>query len=144
METLLIIDNKARTATNGAVAERRSPITGKIVTGLAGANVADALAAADSASAAFVTWSKSTPSERRRILLKAADILETKMHLIVDAMAKEIGASALWAGGNVMASVSLLREAASLATQIQGETIPTDKPGTISMTVRQPLGVVLG
>ncbi len=59
METQLIIDNKARTATNGAVAERRSPITGKIVTRLAAANVADALAAADSASAAFATWSKS-------------------------------------------------------------------------------------
>ena len=143
METQLIIDNKARTATNGAVAERRSPITGKIVTRLAAANVDDALAAADSAAAAFATWSKSAPSERRRILLKAADILETKMDAIVDAMAREVGASALWAGGNVMASVSLLREAASLATQIQGETIPTDKPDTISMTVRQPVGVIL-
>jgi len=36
----------------------------------------------------------------------------------------------------------LLREAAGLATQIQGETIPTDKPGTLSMTVRMPAGVV--
>ncbi|MCQ6493144.1 aldehyde dehydrogenase family protein, partial [Vibrio parahaemolyticus] len=34
-------------------------------------------------------------------------------------------------------------EAASLATQIQGETIPSDKPGTLSMTVRQPVGVIL-
>ena len=59
METQLIIDNKARTATNGAVAERRSPITGKIVTRLAAANVDDALAAADSAAAAFATWFKS-------------------------------------------------------------------------------------
>src|ERR1700690_2881205 len=115
METQLIIDNKARAATNDAVAERRSPITGKIVTRLAAANVDDALAAADSAAAAFATWSQSTPSERRRILLKAADILETKMDAIVDAMAREVGASALWSGGNVMASVSLLREAASLA-----------------------------
>jgi salicylaldehyde dehydrogenase len=37
----------------------------------------------------------------------------------------------------------LFREAAGMVTQIQGETIPTDKPGALSMTVRQPVGVVL-
>ena len=58
-------------------------------------------------------------------------------------MAKEIGASGLWAGFNVMASAALLREAAGLATQIQGETISTDKPNTLSMTLRQPVGAIL-
>jgi salicylaldehyde dehydrogenase len=58
-------------------------------------------------------------------------------------MAKEVGASALWAGFNVMLAANLFREAASLATQIQGETIPTDKPGALSITVRQPVGVIL-
>ena len=37
----------------------------------------------------------------------------------------------------------LLREAAALTTQIKGETIPTDKPGALSMTLRQPVGVIL-
>ncbi len=58
-------------------------------------------------------------------------------------MGAEVGASALWAGFNVMLAANLFREAASLATQIQGETIPTDKPGALSMTVRQSAGVVL-
>jgi acyl-CoA reductase-like NAD-dependent aldehyde dehydrogenase len=43
----------------------------------------------------------------------------------------------------VFLTAQLFREAAGLATQIQGETLPTDKPGTLSMTVRQPAGVVL-
>jgi hypothetical protein len=34
-------------------------------------------------------------------------------------------------------------EAASLTTQIDGELIPTDLPGSLSMGVRQPAGVVL-
>ena len=55
----------------------------------------------------------------------------------------EVGAAQLWAGFNVFLTAQLFREAAGLATQIQGETMPTDKPGTLSMTVRQPAGVVL-
>lgn len=54
----------------------------------------------------------------------------------------EVGAAQLWAGFNVFLTAQLFREAAGLATQIQGETIPTDKPGTLSMTVRQAVGVV--
>ena len=38
----------------------------------------------------------------------------------------------------------MLREAAAIATQITGEIIPSDRPGRISMLVRQPAGVVLG
>lgn len=143
METKLVIDNAARPASNGAVFERRSPTTGQVVTRAAAASVADAIAAADSAQVAFATWSKSAPTERRRVLLKAADILETKTPAIIDAMAKEVGAATLWAGFNVFLAANLFREAASLATQIQGETIPTDKPNTMSMTVRQPVGVIL-
>jgi acyl-CoA reductase-like NAD-dependent aldehyde dehydrogenase len=88
-------------------------------------------------------WSRTGPTERRRILLAAADKLEAKIGDICAAMAAEVGASALWGGFNVMASANLIREAASLTTQIQGETIPTDKPGTLSMTLRQPVGAIL-
>lgn len=58
-------------------------------------------------------------------------------------MAAEVGASPLWAGFNVHLAANVFREAAALATQIQGETIPTDKPGALSMTLRQPVGVIL-
>ena len=35
-------------------------------------------------------------------------------------------------------------EAASLTTQVGGELIPSDVPGSLAMGVRQPAGVVLG
>lgn len=57
-------------------------------------------------------------------------------------MGTEVGAAPLWAGFNGFLTSTLLREAAGLTTQIKGETIPTDKPGTLSMTVRVPAGVV--
>ena len=59
-------------------------------------------------------------------------------------MATEIGATAGWAQFNVKLAAGMLREAASLTTQITGEIIPSDKPGCVSMAVRQPVGVVLG
>jgi salicylaldehyde dehydrogenase len=105
--------------------------------------VEDAIRAADSAALAFKSWSKTSPTERRTLLLKAADALEKRTEQFVRTMALEVGAGQVWSSFNVMLAAGLFREAASLVTQIQGETIPSDKPGTLSMTVRQPAGVVL-
>jgi len=138
----LIIDNKPQDAAEGRTFDRLHPLTGELVTRAAAATVSDALAAVDSASAAFATWSKTGPSERRGILLRAADIMEQRTPDLIEAMASEVGAAQLWAGFNGFLTANLLREAASLATQIQGETIPTDKPGALSMTVRTAAGVV--
>jgi salicylaldehyde dehydrogenase len=143
METKLIIDNQAVNASNGATFTRVSPTTGETVTVGAAATLADAIQAADSAAVAFKTWSQTSPTERRTMLLKAADILEAKVPEFVQVMAREVGSSELWSGFNVMLAAGLFREAAGLVTQIQGETIPTDKPGGMSMTVRHPAGVVL-
>jgi acyl-CoA reductase-like NAD-dependent aldehyde dehydrogenase len=143
MEAQLLIDNNAQGSRRGATFERRHPVTGEVVTRAAAGGVEDAVAAVDSASVAFKSWRNSSPTERRRVLLKAADALEARMPEFIETMAAEVGASALWAGFNVVLAANLFREAASLATQIQGETIPTDKPGALSMTVRQAAGVVL-
>lgn len=143
MEVQLLIDNQQGPAGSGKTFERRNPISGNVVTTVAAAGVADARRAAASAGEAFKTWSQTGPSERRRVLMVAADKLEAKGGEIGQAMAAEVGASGLWGGFNVWAAANLIREAASLTTQIQGETIPTDKPGTLSMTLRQPVGAVL-
>ena len=143
MQTHLIIDNQERSGSEGKTFERRNPLTGELVTESAAASVSDALDAVESASTAFSTWSVTGPSERRAVMLKAADIIEQRGSEFIEAMMSEVGAAQLWAGFNVFLTAQLFREAAGLATQIQGETIPTDKPGTLSMTVRQPAGVVL-
>jgi benzaldehyde dehydrogenase (NAD) len=50
----------------------------------------------------------------------------------------------MWAGFNVFLAAGMIREAAALTTQIAGEVIPSDVPGSLAMAVRQPAGVVLG
>jgi acyl-CoA reductase-like NAD-dependent aldehyde dehydrogenase len=143
MKVQLIIDNESVGAASGKVFERKHPVSGALVTTSSAAGVEDANRAAASAGEAFKSWSQTGPTERRKILLAAADNLEAKIGEICQAMASEVGASGLWGGFNVMAAAGLIREAASLTTQIQGETIPTDKPDTLSMTLRQPVGACL-
>jgi acyl-CoA reductase-like NAD-dependent aldehyde dehydrogenase len=142
MQTQLIIDNEAREGRDKKTFERRHPLTGVLVSeGVAG-SVDDAIDAVESASVAFASWSQSGPTERRAVMLKAADIIEARAGEFIETMMSEVGAAQLWAGFNVFLTAQLLREAAGLVTQIQGETLPTDKPGTLSMTVRTPVGVV--
>jgi acyl-CoA reductase-like NAD-dependent aldehyde dehydrogenase len=144
MDINLLIDGRDMAASNGATFERRDPITGDVASRAAAASVADAQVAADAAAAAFLAWSKLGPNARRAVLLKAADLLEARASEFVTLMTTEIGATAGWARFNVKLAAGMLREAASLTTQITGEIIPSDKPGCVSMAVRQPAGVVLG
>lgn len=144
LETLgLMIGGKDRAAADDATFVRRNPITNELATKVAAATVDDAIAAVDAAAAAFPKWSQSTPAERRKVLFKAADILVEKMPLFVEAMAAEIGATAGWAGFNVTLAADMLREAGAMTTQITGEIIPSNRPGSMAMAVRQAAGVVL-
>ena len=140
----MLINGLAVSAEKGATFERRNPLDGSIATRAPAASEADAVAAVDAAAEAFRTWSQTGPGERRALLLKAADALEAKTPKFVEAVSAETGATGMWAGFNVMLAAGMIREAASLTTQISGEVIPSDVPGSLAMGVRQAAGVVLG
>ncbi|UXS03400.1 aldehyde dehydrogenase [Agrobacterium tumefaciens] len=139
----LFIAGEHRPAGDGKRFERANPITGDIATSAAAATLDDAVLAADAAAAAFPVWSATPPGERRRLLLAAAEALRAAGPAITDAMKEEIGATDAWAGFNVKLASDMLVEAASLTTQIKGEVIPSNRPGTMAMALRQPVGVVL-
>ncbi|KAB0679091.1 aldehyde dehydrogenase [Aureimonas leprariae] len=103
-----------------------------------------ALQAVQAAAGAFSAWSETGPTARRAILLRAADCIEARSDEFARLMTEETGAAAAWGGFNVMLAARMLREAASMTTQILGEVVPSDKPGCLSLAVRQPAGVCLG
>ncbi|WP_354681873.1 aldehyde dehydrogenase [Cupriavidus necator] len=144
MKISMLINGEQVQARNGATFERRNPLDGSVATVAPAATEEDAVAAVDAAAAAFKTWSRTGPTERRTMLTKAAQALEAKAEAFAAAVASETGASAIWAGFNVHLAAGMLLEAASLTTQIGGEIIPSDVPGNLAMGVRQPAGVVLG
>ena len=140
----LLINGEQRAAGNAATFERRNPLDGTVATIAPAATVQDAVAAVEAAAKAFPAWSATGPGERRALLTKAAQALEAKAPAFIAAMAAETGSSGLWAGFNVHLAAGTLLEAASLTTQINGDVIPSDVPGSLSMGVRQAAGVVLG
>ena len=139
-----IIDGAPVASERGATFERRDPITAAVATTAAAATLADVEKVVASAAKAFASWSQTGPNTRRTLLMKAADLMESRTADFVKLMLEETGATAPWAGFNVHLAAGILREAGSLTTQITGEVIPSDKPGILSMAVRQPVGVVLG
>jgi acyl-CoA reductase-like NAD-dependent aldehyde dehydrogenase len=139
----LLINDREVPAANGARFERRDPISDALVSTAAAATIKDACAAVDSAAAAFASWGKIGPERRRDILLIAAAKLLERGEDFTRLMMGETGASSPWVGFNIRLAAGMLREAASLTTQIKGEIIPANKSGSLSMVFRRPVGVVL-
>jgi len=123
---------------------RLNPMTGAVASSAQAMQASDIPAIAAKAGAAFPAWAAMGPNARRAILMKAAVALESKKDEFVAAMMGEIGATAGWAMFNLGLAASMIREAAALTTQIAGEVIPSDKPGCLSMALREPVGVILG
>jgi benzaldehyde dehydrogenase (NAD) len=145
MKTVSMLINGERVASeNGATFERRNPLDNEIASRAPAGTPDDARAAVKAASEAFADWSVTGPGQRRALLSKAADCLEAKADAFAEAMATETGASRMWADFNVTLAARALREAAAMTTQIAGEVIPSDVPGSLALAVRQPAGVVLG
>ena len=139
----LYIDGKHVPAEGGRRFARANPVTGEVATEAAAASLADAEAAVAAAARAFPAWAATGPKARREALMQAAANLSARADDIVRAMKEEIGATEAWARFNVMLAADMLVEAGALTTQMKGEIVPSNRPGSTAMAMRQPAGVVL-
>jgi vanillin dehydrogenase len=140
----LLIGGRSVPAQSGATFDRIDPFTGETASRAAAASVQDVDAAVAAAQAAFPAWSALGATERRTRLNAAADQLAALTDEIIAAGIAETGETGGWLGFNVMLATSMLREAASMTTQIDGEVLPSDVPGNLALAIRRPCGVVLG
>ncbi|HXW80950.1 MAG TPA: aldehyde dehydrogenase family protein, partial [Acidimicrobiales bacterium] len=139
----LLIGGEHVAAASGKRTDDRDPYTGDLVTTVAAAGPDDAKRAVDAAEAAFGPWAAMAPSQRRRLFLDAAGLLESRAHDASQLVTAETGAVSHWGAFNVHLAAEMLREAAASITQPVGEVLTTSKPGAISMSIRQPTGVVV-
>lgn len=141
-DQLLFIGGKYVRSSDGGTFPVTNPMTGQKLYDCASATVDDYTRAIEAANDAFQAWSRTGPSVRRLVLLKAADILGT--YLDKDApelLSNEVSATRAWVGVNILSTVNVLREVAGLATHIKGEIVPADRPGTTILVERQAVGV---
>lgn len=100
--------------------------------------------ALDNADQAFRDYRRSTPSERERWLCRAAELLDAASDDFVKLLIDEVGSPLLKAQREISTAVGVLRSAGAATRFLAGKTMPTNVPGRWSMSLRQPLGVVVG
>jgi vanillin dehydrogenase len=140
----LFIDGAWSGAADGAVADDFNPATGALFARVAQGGRADALRAIEAAYKARESWARLIVSERANILLRAAEILATRVDEFREVLIDESGSTFGKAMFEVFYCIDLLRSAAGDARHIFGETLPHSMNGQVGMTVRQPLGVIGG
>ena len=128
-------------AEGGDTFQDSDPFTGDVVANVPAGTREDARRAIDAAAAAFPAWSQTPPSERQRIFLKAADVLESRQEDVASWLTRETGATFGFSMFQLHFVPGLFRQAASLPYQSTGEVIPSDT-GAFAMGLRRPVGVV--
>ncbi|PWY87458.1 aldehyde dehydrogenase family protein [Aspergillus heteromorphus CBS 117.55] len=139
----LIIDGEEESG--ASTFDVKSPYTGKTCWKAAAASRQDAIRAVESANDAFPAWSETKPTVRRDILLKAADILESRLEECAGYMRTEMGADV---GASqyfvVPLAIRMLRDIAGRITSICGSVPVVEQEGQSAIVLKEPMGVILG
>lgn len=129
-------------AASGQTFEDMNPYTGEVYAHLPAGKCEDARRAIEAAKKAFPEWANTPPSLKRKIFLKAADIMERRQDELVKAMMEEVGGTIGISMFQMFFVPGLYRMAAAAAYDVKGEIIPADHANSFFMAVRQPAGVV--
>src|SRR6266436_7287528 len=103
---------------------------------------ADAKIAVEAAAKAFPAWSRTTPAERARLFFKAAEIVKRRRAEIAEILAQETGSTISFATFQQDLVAATIEQAAGWMYLPKGEVLETNLPGSHSIGVRRPLGVV--
>jgi acyl-CoA reductase-like NAD-dependent aldehyde dehydrogenase len=120
-----------------------SPATGQVLYKSCSASVEDAQAAIDSAQHAFESWSKTKPSVRRDILLRAAEGLLKRKDELFQLSNQETGVADSMFGFEFNLAVEACKSAAGLISAVRGSIPTVMDDGKSAMVFREPYGVVL-
>ena len=120
----------------------RSPIDGSAVMSLPAASRADVEAAVDAAHQAFLQW-RSVPAPVRGALVKRLGrLLEEHQEQLADLVTIEVGKIRSEALGEVQEMIDICDFAVGLSRQLEGRTMPSERPGHRLMETWHPAGVV--
>src|ERR1700690_4464258 len=134
--------NQWRKAADNKVFEVHEPYSGKLFASVAAGSRADARLAVEAAAKAFPAWADSTPAERARLFLKASEIVRRRRSEIAEVLARETGSTISFATFQQDLVAATLQQVAGWVFLPKGEVLESNAPGSHSIGVRRPLGVV--
>jgi succinate-semialdehyde dehydrogenase/glutarate-semialdehyde dehydrogenase len=141
--TGLLIGGTWRDASDGSTFAVEDPATGRTLTHVADATVADGTAALDAAVAAQPAWAATPPRERGEILRRAYERLVERTEDFALAMTLEMGKPLAESRGEVAYGSEFFRWFSEEAVRIHGQWSTAPDGRTRLMTMRQPVGPVL-
>ena len=99
--------------------------------------------AVGAAARAFETWRTTPPTQRARLLFKLADLVEANKEEFAQIEVLDNG-KPLWEAQlvDVALTIELLRYYAGWTTKITGDVMPNSIPGMLTISKREPVGVV--
>jgi acyl-CoA reductase-like NAD-dependent aldehyde dehydrogenase len=134
--------NEWRRAADNQFFEVHEPYSGKLFARVAAGTRRDGRTAVDAAAKAFAAWAETTPAEKGRLFLKAAEIVKRRRSEIAEILARETGSTISFATFQQDLVAATLQQVAGWVYLPKGEVLETNLSGTISIGVRRPLGVV--
>ena len=139
-----LIDGEARGASDSAVMDVISPLDGGVLTTMPRGTIDDAKAAISAARRAFDdgSWSGLAPVERKKIMLKWADLIEKNAVELAILGVRNNGTEISMAlKAEPMSAAGTIRYFAEAIDKLYGEIAPT-APGTLGLIHREAVGVV--
>jgi acyl-CoA reductase-like NAD-dependent aldehyde dehydrogenase len=130
-------------AADGGHFDVHEPYSGKLFARVPTGGRQDAAAAIQAAADAFPAWAATPPAERARLLLRAREIVKRRRTEIADMLARETGSTISFSTFQQDLVADTLQQSAGWVYLPNGEVLQTDRPGTHSIGVRRPLGVVV-
>lgn len=121
-----------------------NPESGNTIWQSSSASENDGIRAIEAAEAAFPYWSKTKPSTRRDIFMKAADIFARREDELVEYMVLQTGSQERAARTNITFSVEQLRDVAGRIAVVSGHLPSCSDAGKSAMVIKEPYGVVFG
>jgi phenylacetaldehyde dehydrogenase len=143
----MLIDGKWVEAASGKTFETYNPATGEVLARVAAGDSVDVDRAVKAARKAFERgpWPDFSPSERGRVLLKLADLLEQHLEEFAELETLDNGKPLFFSRiVDIPSAIDVFRYMAGWATKVEGNTIPISTPGAkyFAYTLREPVGVV--
>jgi acyl-CoA reductase-like NAD-dependent aldehyde dehydrogenase len=120
-----------------------SPATGNVIHQCGSASVVDAFASVDAAAAAFKSWRKTPPGQKRDILWKASEILLERKDELAQYQMDETGATRAWADLNIKIATDILKDVAGRIATIEGMIPGLADENSSGLVLKEPYGVVL-
>ena len=129
---------------SGNMIDDINPANGKPFARIHMAGPDEVEAALSAAETAQNEWEMVLADQKEQMINKAADNLAMMMDEVISILIEESGSTYMKAKSEVLGSIGTLRVAAGECRRVGSEVYQPTSQGSLSLSVRQPMGVVLG